>query len=203
MRICSVCVNVKIRRYDNVSVLIARDRQGLLYRRCENANIQICWQVVKHRPRKETHLHINTYTDPHKPARTQNFLHTEAFTYSIFLHTEAFALRRFTHRSFYPPSLFTRKSVYTDAFSADTSESQFFIKFLPIQPHFVRSLLKQNARPQVKRNIQRATSDENLQEKCRAPKWAQKVDAHFVLAYVPKSEHRYQAPAFTTTVRSP
>ena len=38
-----LCVDVKLRRCDDVRILVARDRQGMLYRRCEKIQtIQIC-----------------------------------------------------------------------------------------------------------------------------------------------------------------
>ena len=77
---------------------------------------------------------------------------------------------------------------------------------------------------EARQHVIRATLYRNLQEKCRAPEWAQNADTHFVWACavethvkisqealyteiyrknaVAQSEHPHQAPAFTPTVRT-
>ena len=80
------------------------------------------------------------------------------------------------------------------------------------------SLHSRNAR----QHVIRATLYRNLQEKCRAPEWAQNADTHFVWACAVETHvkisqealyteiyrknagaHPHQAPAFTPTVRTP
>ena len=138
MWVCSLCVDVKIRRCEDVRVLVARDRQGMLHRRCE---LYIYYLINKHgdmlidsqtqthaENRRETCLHIyhtDTHTNPHTHTQiyTQKLLHTEV------LHTKTFTHRSFTHRNFYtqkPVRLNTQMISHTEVFTRRRFYTQFF-----------------------------------------------------------------------------
>ena len=67
--ICSLCVDVKIRRCEDVRVLVARDRQGMLYRRIlkiwkyKHTDMLIGSQTCLHKLLPSTTLHYKACTN--------------------------------------------------------------------------------------------------------------------------------------------
>ena len=150
MWICSLCVDVKIRRCEDVRVFVARDRQGVLYRR-----LLKMWKIKTYRyadrlsnteTRRETCLHIythrhtQTHTFTHSSFYTQKLLHTEACTHKNFYTQKLLHTKTFIHRSFYTQTLLhteafthrsfcTQKLLYIEAF---THKSFYAQKVFPI-----------------------------------------------------------------------
>ena len=150
MWICSLCVDVKIRRCEDVRVFVARDRQGVLYRR-----LLKMWKIKTYRyadrlsnteTRRETCLHIythrhtQTHTFTHSSFYTQKLLHTEACTHKNFYTQKLLHTKTFIHRSFYTQTLLhteafthrsfcTQKLLYIEAF---THKSFYAQKIFPI-----------------------------------------------------------------------
>ena len=135
MWVCSLCVDVKIRRCEDVRVLVARDRQGMLHRRCE-LYIYIYYLINKHgdmlidsqtqthaENRRETCLHIY-HTDTHRHKFTHRNFYTQKFYTQKRLHTEVLHTETFTHRSLYA---WTHKWFHTQKFlHADVFTHNFF-----------------------------------------------------------------------------
>ena len=140
MWICSSCVDVKIGRCEDVRVSVARDRQGMLYRRCEKY--------------KHTEMLIGSHTQTHTHA--QKLLHTEAFTHRRFtqmcLHADAFTHRHFcTHKRFIHAEAFTpththtraRSLLHTNIFTRNIfTHKRFYTQTLWYTDHFTHKHFK-------------------------------------------------------------
>ena len=68
-----------MRRCEGVRVLVARDRQGMLYRSCENYKHRD--MLIGSQTQTHTEKHVYTYIHRHEQIHThaQKLLHTEAF----------------------------------------------------------------------------------------------------------------------------
>ena len=123
MWISSVCVDVQVKRFEDVKVkaLLARDRQGMLYRRREKSKHTDMLIGAGRLSNTDTHREacLHTCTQRYKHTHTQTYtnthsLHTHTHTQKL-LHTETFTPQAFTHGcSFLHGSCCTQKPLHAD-----------------------------------------------------------------------------------------
>ena len=119
MWIFSCCVDVRIRRYEDVRLVVAK----------------LAWKAVWTHAFTHRSLYTNTYTHAfrHRSLYTLTFLHTDTFTHrslyaQTLLHTEAFAPRSLytqtllhtdtlPHRRFYKQTLLHTNALHTNVFT--------------------------------------------------------------------------------------
>ena len=110
MRSCEYvhCGDVKIRTCEDVRVLVARDRQGMLYEKCQkykHTDMLIGSQTQTHAEKHVyTCIHADTHRHTHKPTHAETFTRIslyKSFTHIFFLHTDVFTHKIVTHKAFF------------------------------------------------------------------------------------------------------